>query len=251
MAVVIGAMATVLVVDPAGASASTGANRAVDPPSPAAATIQTSAKALSPAAPGARAAIDATVLNTGLAQAAAPVTVTVSGLPAGASLVDGTTDDVDTSWSCTAATGGGVCTLVTAGSSSPAPLGGESVATVRLSIEVANSVTVGTGLTATVATAVGPATTPAPDLTKASTSVELSPLAAGVGGSLLLSDDLPGSVEIGKPLAGSLTITNLGPSPIGGTGGTVTVGGLVPATASAATASGPGWSCSGAPLTCS
>ena len=236
-----------------------------DGPPPAVATIQTQALAASPVAAGARAILGVSVVNLGRAEqrdpkdltkvtvpgadAEAPVTFTVSGLPADVHVAATSASDGRHAWSCADSSDGQVCTLVDPATDAPVPLLGGDTAGAEVELLVDPDAVIGANLPVTVTAGVGTSTPPA-DLAKAEAIATFAPLGTDRSGSLQVRSTVEQAVQQNQQGGGTITVRNLGPVPIGGAGAPVALEHVVAGQVLHPAGIGSGWACTGAPLSC-
>ena len=223
-------MAAIVEVAPVGVDGAAAAASA-----PAAVTT---AKAVSPIASNAQTVVAVSVWNGGGTDLAAPVTLSVPGLADNLSLVRADTTLVGGQWKCAPASA--TCVLVGSDGSTPVPLAAGEAASTRV-VLVASDAAMPETLDVSFTVTAGHSS-PAADLTDATSTVSLTRLADDQPGSLTVVDSSAGLVA-GAPSSTELTITNLGPAKIGGSGETVVVAGALPDGSTDWKGTGTGWTC--------
>jgi uncharacterized repeat protein (TIGR01451 family) len=203
-------------------------------------TIVTTANAQSPAAPGGLALATVVIQNAGGAPTATPVTMALT-LPTGVT-VQSAEGLPGTQWQCGPSATGSSCVLQSSTDSSAIALGSEDLTIAGLTLALAPTVSVGAGLPVGVAVSAPAGAGIPPDLTQATTTVTLAPLAAGQSTTIAVSDDIAGFTA-GLPSSVTTTVRNLGPGTLGGSRSNVTATGLLPPGSTGWEATGPGWTC--------
>lgn len=216
---------------------------------PGGGVIVTLAAAKTPVAPGGLIVAAGVVTNQSANPAPGPVSLTIHGLPANATLDDADVPGEGSTWDCHPDGADLVC-VVKNGNGSTSSLGSNQLAKFRFTFKVPANANVANGLTLTLSALVATDTQPAPDLTKATTSIHFEPLADGMTAGIANVVDRPTSFTTGAHTTSTARVRNLGPAPLGGSGGSIVATGLVPPGASSASAAGDGWSCTANAATC-
>lgn len=210
-------------------------NAAAAAPAP---TAVTTARAVSPIAPEAQAVVAVSVWNGGGTDLAAPVTLSMPDLPGFLSLVRADTTLVGGQWKCTPASA--TCQLVGSDGSTAVPLAAGEAASTRVVLAASDAAmpeTLDVSFTVTAGRS-----SPAADLADATSTVSLTRLADDQPGSLTVVAPSAGLIA-GSPSSTELTITNLGPATVGGSGETVVVAGALPDGSTEWKGAGSGWTC--------